>query len=235
MGIGKYYHIYVRACEYGLNWDKEMDNGHCIRVPGVYSAGVLCNADGKPVGVTCLDEIDLGPGGPAWRGKDIMADPGMSEEQQIQLEEKIKKEFAKNIYEIRIMPRPEPQEDEEMDFGGRRFRGRFAGAQAVEEVLVYGLGVRRQQADDSEAMPRDMAAGIDTITVKVGDEDLPAHFSGILRDCIATIIELEKGKLPRTVRLPGGRQTGPAGALLGGFGQRAGRHGRADRVQPLGR
>ena len=45
----------------------------------------------------------------------------------MQLEEKIKKEFAKNIYEVRIMPRPEPQEDEEIDFGGRRFRGRFAG------------------------------------------------------------------------------------------------------------
>ncbi len=202
MGIGKYYHIYVRACEYGLNWDKEMDNGHCIRVPGVYSAGVLCNADGKPVGVTCLDEIDLGPGGPAWRGKDILADPGLSEEQQIQLEEKIKKEFAKNVYEIRIMPRPEPQEEEEMDYGGRRFRGRFAGSQAVEEVLVYGLGFAENKLMIPEAMPRDMAAGIDTITVKVGDEDLPARFGGVLKGCTATIIELEKGKLAQTVAFP---------------------------------
>ena len=40
-----------------------MDDGHCIRVPGVYSAGVLCNAEGKPVGVTCLEEIDLDPAG----------------------------------------------------------------------------------------------------------------------------------------------------------------------------
>ena len=127
MGIGKYYHIYVRACEYGLNWDKDLDCGHCVRVPGVYSAGILCNADGKPVGVTCLDEIDLGPGGPAWRGKDILADPGLSEEQQKQLEEKIKKQFAKNIYEVRIMPRPEPQEEEEIDFGAAASAGGTPG------------------------------------------------------------------------------------------------------------
>jgi hypothetical protein len=197
IGVGKYYHIYVRGCEYGLNWDSGMDCGHCIRVPGVYSAGVLCNADGKPVGVTCLDEIGLGPGGPAWRGKDILADPGMSEEQQIQLEGKIKKEFGKNIYEIRIMPRPEPQEEEEIDFG-RRFRGR-GGQPAVEEVLTYGLGFAENKLLIPEALPEELVAGIDTITVKVGDQDVPARFGGVLKDCTATVIELEKGKLPHTI------------------------------------
>lgn len=200
IGIGKYYHIYVRGCEYGLNWDSSMDCGHCIRVPGVYSAGVLCNADGRPVGVTCLDEIALGPGGPAWRGKDILADPGISDEQEKQLEEKIKKEFAKNIYEIRIMPRPEPHEEEEIDFG-RRFRGR-AGQQAVEEVLVYGLGFAENKLLIPEALPKELAAGIDTITVKVGNEDVAARFGGVLKECAATIIELEKGKLPQTIAFP---------------------------------
>ena len=47
-----------------------------------------------------------------------------------------------------------------------------------------------------------MAAGIDTITVKVGGEDLPARFGGVLKDCTATVIELEKGKLPQTVAFP---------------------------------
>jgi hypothetical protein len=201
MGIGRYYHIYVRACEYGLNWDNTMDCGHCIRVPNVYSAGVLCNAEGKPVGVTCLDEIALGPGGPAWRGKDILADPGLSEEQQKQLEEKIKQQFAKNMYEIRIMPRPEPQEEEEVDFG-RRFRGRYSGQQPVEEILIYGLGFADNKLLIPEAMPREMVAGIDTITVKAGDESLPARFRGVLKECSATVIELEKGKLPQTVPFP---------------------------------
>jgi S1-C subfamily serine protease len=200
MGIGKYYHIYVRPCEYGLNWDSTMDCGHCIRVPGVYSAGILCNADGRPVGVTCLDEINLGPGGPAWRGKDILADAGMSDEQQKQLEEKITKQFAKNIYEIRIMPRPEPQEEEEFDFG-RRFRGR-SGQQTVEEVLVYGLGFTENKLLIPEALPKEMVAGIDTITVKVGKEDVPARFFGVLKECAATVIELEKGKLPQTIAFP---------------------------------
>jgi hypothetical protein len=200
MGIGKYYRLYARPCEYGLNWDSGMDCGNCIRVPGVYSAGVLCNADGRPVGVTCLDEIDLGPGGPAWRGKDILADPGIPEEQQKQLEEKIAKQFAKNIYEIRIMPRPEPQEEEEIDFG-RRSRGR-SGQQAVEEVLVYGLGFADNKLLIPEALPKELAAGIDTITVKVGAEDVSARFSGVLQECAATVIELEKGKLPQTAAFP---------------------------------
>jgi hypothetical protein len=200
MGIGNYYHIYVRGCEYGLNWDDTMDCGHCIRVPGLYSAGILCNADGRPVGVTCLDEISLGAGGPAWRGKDILADPGMSEEQQEQLEEKIRKQFAQNIYEIRIMPRPEPQEEEEIDFG-RRFRGR-GGPPPVEEVLIYGLGFAPNKLLIPQALPEDLVAGIDTITVKVGDEDMAARFGGVLKDCTATVIELENGKLPRTVAFP---------------------------------
>ena len=178
-----------------------MDCGHCLRVPGVYSAGVLCDAEGRPVGVTCLDEINLGAGGPVWRGKDILADPGICEEQQVQLEEKIKKQFAKNIYEIRIMPRPEPQEEEELDFG-RRFRGRFSGQQAVEEVLVYGLGFAENKLLIPEALPKELVAGIDTITVKVGDEDVPARFGGVLKECTATVIELEKGKLPQTVAFP---------------------------------
>ncbi|MCL5281657.1 MAG: PDZ domain-containing protein [Planctomycetes bacterium] len=197
MGIGKYYHIYVRGCEYGLNWDNSMDCGHCIRVPGVYSAGVLCNAEGRPVGVTCLDEISLGPGGPVWRGKEILADPGLSEDQQKQLEEKIKREFARNIYEIRIMPRPEPQEEEEIDFG-RRFRGR-GGPQPVEEVLVYGLGFAENKLLIPEALPKELVAGIDTITVKVGNEEWGARFVGVLKDCTATVIELEKGKLPHRI------------------------------------
>jgi hypothetical protein len=201
MGIGRYYRIYVRPCEYGLNWDSSMDCGHCLRVPGVYSAGVLCNADGQPVGVTCLDEIDLGPGGPAWRGKDILADPGIPEEQQKQLEEKIAKQFAQSVYEIRIMPRPEPQEEEELDFG-RRYRGRFSGQQPVEEVLVYGLGFAENKLLIPDAFPKELAAGIDTITVKVGDQDVPARFGGVLKECSATVIELEKGTLPKTLAFP---------------------------------
>jgi len=200
MGASRYYHIYVRACEYGFNWGRDVDCGPCIRMPGLYSAGVLCDAEGRPVGITCLDEIDLGPGGPLWRGRDILADPGVSDEQQQQLEEKIRKEFARNLYEIRIMPRPEPQEEEELDFG-RRFRGRSAGAQ-VEELLVYGLGFAPNQLLIPQALSKELVAGIDTITVKVGDEDRSARFGGVLKDCAATVIELETGKLPQTIAFP---------------------------------
>ena len=68
--------------------------------------------------------------------------------------------------------------------------------------MVYGLGFADNKLLIPEAMPREMAAGIDTITVKVGDEDVPAQFGGVLKDCTATVIELEKGKLPHIVDLP---------------------------------
>jgi hypothetical protein len=89
-----------------------------------------------------------------------------------------------------------------MAFGGRRFRGRSSGQQAVEEVLVYGLGFAENKLLIPEAMPKEMVAGIDTITVKVGDDAWGARFGGILKECAATVIELEKGKLPQSVAFP---------------------------------
>jgi len=199
----KQYHVYIKPCEYGCGWGGTDEQGPCLQVPGLYTAGVLCNAEGRPVGVTCLDQIDLGPGGPVWRGRDILADAGISDEQQKQLEDQIKREFAKNIYEIRIMPRLEPQEEEEYDFGGRfRFRSRYAGQEDSEETLVYGLGFADNKLLIPEALDKELVAKIDTITVKVDDADVPARFGGVLRQCAATVIELPEGKLPRTVPFP---------------------------------
>jgi hypothetical protein len=201
IGVGNYYHIYVRPCEYGVNWDRTMDRGPSLRVPGLYAAGILCDAEGRPVGVTSLDEIDLGPRGPAWRSRDLLADPGVSEQEQEEIEEKVEKEFARSIYEIRIMPRPEPQEEEEIDFGGR-FRGRYGRQPTVQEVLLYGLGFAGNKLLIPQALDKAMAAGIDTIQVRVGEQDLPARFGGVLKECTATVIELEQGQLPQTVAFP---------------------------------
>ena len=69
----------------------------------------------------------------------------------MQLEEKLKQDFAANIYEVTIMFRPEPQEEEAYDFGGRSpfARYRSGGEKAVGRVLVYGLGFAENQAADS--------------------------------------------------------------------------------------
>ena len=203
MGSDKYYRMYIKGCEYGRNWDNGIGCGDCLRISGAYGVAVLCNDEGRPVGVTCLSEIDLGPGGPAWRGKDILADPGISDEQQCRLEEKMQKEFGQSIYEVRILPRPTPQEEEELDFGGRsRFRGRYRDQGASPETLVYGLGFTDDKLLIPEALPKEFIAGIDTITVGVDDKDLPARFIGVLKDCSAMVIELQEGKLPRTTAFP---------------------------------
>jgi hypothetical protein len=198
----KQYHIYVKPCEYGCAWGGSAEPGPCLQVPDLNTAGVLCNAEGRPVGVTCMDQLDLGPGGPAWRARDILADAGVSDEQQKQLEDKIKDEFARNLYEIHIMPRLEPPEDEEYDFGGRYRFARYPGPRDAEEMLVYGLGFADNRLLIPEALDKELVARIDTITVKVDDRDVPARFGGVLRACAATVIELQEGKLPRVTSFP---------------------------------
>ncbi|MBN1509782.1 MAG: PDZ domain-containing protein [Sedimentisphaerales bacterium] len=191
-------HVYIRPCEYGRNW-RSAEPGPCLQAPGVYCVGVICNADGAPVGVTCRDQIDLDPAGPVWKGKDVLEDAGLSQEQQTQLEDKLKQDFAAHIYEITIAFRPEPQEEEAYDVSGRSpFRRYRSGDAGGREVLVYGLGFADDKLLVPDSVSRESAAGIDTITVKVGDEQVPGRFGGVLKSCSATVIELEPGKLPHT-------------------------------------
>jgi len=195
-------HVSIRPCEYGCSW-RSAEPSRCLQAPGIYCVGVICNAEGMPVGVTSREQIDLDPGGTAWKGKDVLADAGLSHEQQTQLEEKLKQDFAANIYEVTITFRPEPQEEEAYDFGGRSPFGRYqrGGGEASREVLAYGLGFGENRLLLPDALPREAVAGIDTITVKVGEESLAARFGGVLKQCCATVIELEAGKLPHIVDL----------------------------------
>jgi len=198
-------HVYIRPCEYGCSW-KSAKPDRCLQAPGLYCVGVLCNAEGAPVGVTSREQIDLDPAGPVWKGKDVLADPGLPQEQQTQLEEKLKQDFAANIYEVTIMFRPEPQEDEAYGFGGRSPYGRYrpGGGEGNRELLVYGLGFAENRLLIPDVVSRNRVAGIDTITVKVGEEHMSAKFGGVLKQCSVTVIELEQGKLPHTVGFAAG-------------------------------
>jgi hypothetical protein len=192
-------HLYVSPCAYGRGWDCAAEPCACLQTSNVQCVGVICDAQGMPVGVTCRDRIDLGPAGPVWRAKDLLADPGLTDQQQEQLEETLKHEFARNIYEIKIILRPEPREDDAYDFGGRfpyggRWRG--GGGEGNQEVLVYGLAFAKDKLLVPESMPKDFVAGIDTISVDVNDQPLSGRFGGVLKPCGATVIELEQGKLP---------------------------------------
>jgi S1-C subfamily serine protease len=197
----QYYHMYIKACEYGCAWTGIEACSPCLQVPSPYGAGVLCNAEGEPVGATCMTEIDLGPDGPAWRGRDILADAGVSDEQQEELEDTIRRQFARNLYEIRIMPRPDPRE-EEFDGGPYRYRGGWPGQESTRERLFYGLAFADDKLLIPEALPRDFVAGIDTIVVRVDGQDVPARFGGVLKAYAATVIELEQGRLPQTLAFP---------------------------------
>jgi hypothetical protein len=191
-------HLFVGPCEYGLEWNHAAEPHHCLQVPDVQCVGVICDAQGMPVGVTCRDRIDLGPAGPAWRGKDILADPGLTDQQQGQLEKKLRTEFARNIYEVKITLRPEPREEEEYDYGGRfRYGGRWrGGGEGNQEVLAYGLAFAKDKLLLPDGLPKDFVAGIDTITVDIDNRPLPGRFVGVLRSCDATVIELQQGELP---------------------------------------
>lgn len=202
MGSDRYYRIYTRSCEYGRNWDGDSGHGDCLRISGSFYVAVLCAEDGRPVGVTCTGEIDLGPGGPLWRGRDILADPGIPDEQIRQLEERMDDGFGKSIYEVRIVPRPDPQEEDESDYAPYRFRGRYDDSDDGREKTVFALGVADAKLLIPEALSRDLVAGIDTITVNVDGRDIPARFGGVLKDYAATVIELQEGTLPQTAAFP---------------------------------
>ncbi len=219
MTADRYYHVFIEPCDYGHAWDPAAWCGPCIETPELSGAAVLCDEQGTPVGVTGRDHIDLGPEGPAWRGKDILADVGISHPSQKRLEEKIQKDFAGALYEIRITPRPEPQEDDEYDLGYDFWYLDWRAGESGPEVVVYGLGFAENRLLIPQALPKEMVAGIDTIAVKVDGNDVPGRFRGVLKQCGATVIDLPEGKLPRTIALPaegGPARTEPFWAVLAG-------------------
>jgi len=199
MGSSEYCHMYVGSCRYAYHWSGVTEGSDSLRISGTFHPAVLCDEQGRPVGVACTGAVDLNPERPIWRGSDILSDPGVSDEQIRQLERRISDEFGKSIYEVRIMPRLDSQEDDEFDYDiPYRFRGRYPGRGAGRERIVFALGFAADKLLIPEALPKDLVARIDTITVMVNDEDVAARFVGVLQDYAGTVIELEKGKLPQT-------------------------------------
>lgn len=211
-------HIHIRPCEYSSSWRGGAQGDACLRISDVRWVGVICNRQGQPVGLTSRGEISLGPTGFAWRGKDILADAGVSAEQQKKLEEQLEQDFAKNIYEITITFRPEPKEEEEFDFGGGFSYGRYrSGGSSSKELLLYGLSFADNKLLIPRLLSREQVEGIDTIVVKVDDKKIPASFGGVLKQCSVTVVELQEGRLPQAIAFsPNGKivQTEPFWAVF---------------------
>jgi len=200
MKAGEKNRIHVVPCERSLDWDREGQPNLRLYVPGLYHLAVLCNAQGRPVGATVEKEVDTGPAGFLWRGDDLRADAGVSADQQKQLEDRLEKDFAGNIYEISIMFRTGVREEEPSDFGGRySFGPGFPGARSGQERLIYGLGFAPEKLLVPLMLSRAQIAGMDTISVKVDGREVPARFGGVLKRCNAMVMELQEGRLPRTV------------------------------------
>ena len=195
--------LYIRPCQYLVNWSHVAGQCDILQIPRVGPVAVLCDEQGRPVGVASHSQIDLGSAGPAWRGKDVLADEGFFVVKQKQLEDQLENEFAKNVYEIKVAFRPKPKEDDEFDYGSiygsifssgryesRRERGR--------ELHLYALGFAEDKLLVPGSLLQDEIEGIDTITVKVGDKQIPARFCGVLSQCGAMVMELQEDRLPQT-------------------------------------
>ena len=195
MGVDEKNHISVRPCSCGLTWSGTATS-YCLQVPSFYQVAILCDAVGQPVGVTTEREIDLGSAASTWQGGDLLADPGISVEQQQQLEDKLEEVFAANTYEITVTFRPESREDD-YDFGRRYRYDDPYSRRGGQEQLLYGLGVAGDRLLVPAMLPAELVAGIDTISVRIDDRDVPARFGGALKQCSAMVIELEAGQLPR--------------------------------------
>ncbi len=196
---GERNHVSVSACDCASTWN-EGHAGMSLRVAGVEGVGVLCDDKGRPIGVSVAREIELGAAAFAWLGRDILADRGVPTAEQAQVEEKLKKHFAANVYEVTITFRPSPAEDgrgrymEDMPYfssSGLRESG--------PERLVYGLAFAEDKLLVPGTLGREAVEGIDAITVKVDGKAVPARFGGVLKQCEAMVFELPEGKLPRSV------------------------------------
>lgn len=161
---------------------------------------VVCDSNGAVLGVTALDKIETSKTAPAWQGSDILADVGIKRQMG---EEEIKKNFSKYLYQVMITFRPPPEEDEEYDFG--RFSSFFGRSSRIggfgKEMFAYGLAVDSDTLLLPIVMPQMLVSGIDTITVDVNGQSIPAAFSGVLKDCEATVIKLKEGKLLNVVSI----------------------------------
>ena len=192
-------HFSIGPCEYRQRWSQAPEHADCLRLPAVINVAVICNEQGRALGVTSIGKIDLGSTGPIWRGADILNDPGVTGQQRAVLEQRLTRNFTQNIYDITLTFRPPPQEEEAFDFGGLPHG--YGGSAMGGEQLKHGLGFSKNQLLIPGALPREMVAGIDTVSVLVEGKRTPARFVGILRECHATVIELLEGSLPHTVTL----------------------------------
>jgi hypothetical protein len=191
--------VAIRPCEFGLGWGSGTRDA-VIRIGGVDGFVVLCDEQGRPIGLTMIREIDPVSSDFAWRGADILADKGLTMDEQTRLEEKIKKEFARNIYEVTITFRPRPSEDGRgrfMDEGG--YDGGLAVRESLQERLTYALAFADTHLLVPGVLSRVTVEGIDTISVKVDGKPMPCRFAGVLRTCEAMVIELQEGQLPASL------------------------------------
>jgi hypothetical protein len=191
--------IYIGPCRYRINWNNMAGQSDSLQIPNVNSVAIVCDEQGRPIGVVSHSQIDLDPTGPAWRGKDILADEGISAGQQKQLEEQLENDFVNNVYEIKVTFRPVPKEEEEFDYESRfSYRGYEPGGGSSRELNVYGLGFVEDKLLIPGALQKEQIEGIDTISVKIDEKQVPARFCGVLTQCNAMVLELQEGRLPQT-------------------------------------
>jgi C-terminal processing protease CtpA/Prc len=168
---------------------------------------VVCDEQGRAVGVTTSGKIELGPQATAWRGNEILADQGISFEKRKQIEENIKETFAEYIYTVKISFRPPPKEEEDDSYDmygmmGRYSRGWPGRTSGDKELTLFGLAFAEDKLLIPYAPPQEVVAGIDTITVTVDNEKkADAQFEGVLRQCEGTVLKVKGSKLPKVLNI----------------------------------
>jgi len=180
--------------------------GNKTNVPDYFSIGfgnqvtVICGAGGSVLGVSVHHRIETGTSPLLWRGADILDAPGLM---RIAGEEKVKEQFAKYLYQVKVTFRPPPKEDEEYDMGGMgAFWGQWGGSGDGErELFLYGLAIAPDRLLIPRAMAQELVGGIDTLSVQIGDGYVPAKFSGVLKQCEGTIITLNDARLPEVASI----------------------------------
>ena len=157
---------------------------------------IICDANGQVLGVTSYGRIDTDKDAPLWQGKDVLADKGINREES---EKQIKERVSPYLYQVKITFRPPPKEDDEYDTGGFYRRYFSGGSEGQKEMYVYGLAVTPKTLLLPVGMEQTLVEGIDSISVMVSDKYEDAKLGGTLKECQATIVEVNEPKFDSVV------------------------------------
>jgi len=170
------------------------------RYAGRYSSAlpaVLGDGEGRPVGCTVSELMDLRQTECLWKGADLLKADGYAWGEFTKALEACRKNLIAATQEVVLTFHQGSDSGDEY-----RYSSRGPSAAAGREISAYGMAISDTEILVPMPLDRKTAAKIDKIYVKYSPTDrAPASFVGAYKDFAAFLVKLDKGKLPACLKL----------------------------------